>query len=507
MSWWVFFFTVRFDSGGAPLFFLAGTHDRTARHLFPVLILTITITTTTTTTNPPTVNNWCGGSEAPQVAGPPTACPTGSTTRGAQKKARADCLLIPGNYCIYSGDVCTITTCPNGSFCPGKVSIEKTADTGLRACPACTAASFFAFSPQGATEKDDCSCVSCSDGVKNGDETDIDCGGSFCSENCANFQTCSIADDCKSNICWSNTCACTTCIATVSSALPPAPLDVALDGAGDVFVLFANAIHKMNADGSSQAVATGLVGATQLAALNARDFVFSEAGANRISKLVWNNGAYSVVALATTPPVINPGGVAVDASGVVFIGDRGNQRVLRVNVATGAFVAEHPTPGFTADRLSVSADGSRIFMSDTAPQRIVLWDASFNRPPLSLDPEGKMIEYAGTWYQQGTYVDGNLVNGDQGARINTPRGLVYESATGNLFYADGTNRIAKIAPSKVITTVAGNSAGVGLAGDTVQQATSALLNNPNGVALSSDGRTLYIADTGNNRVRKVGLGP
>src|SRR5205823_3728276 len=46
----------------------------------------------------------------------------------------------------------------------------------------------------------------CSDGVKNGTETDVDCGGTSCPK-CANGKVCSLATDCSSGNCSAGVCA------------------------------------------------------------------------------------------------------------------------------------------------------------------------------------------------------------------------------------------------------------------------------------------------------------
>lgn len=89
-----------------------------------------------------------------------------------------------------------------------------------------------------------------------------------------------------------------------------------------------------------------------------------------------------------------------------------------------------------------------------------------------------------------------------GALLNRPGGLAVD-ARGDVFIADsGNNRIRKVDTRGIITTVAGGGGKYyGDAGDG-GPATAALLSFPYGVAVARDG-TIYIADTGNNRLREV----
>ena len=88
------------------------------------------------------------------------------------------------------------------------------------------------------------------------------------------------------------------------------------------------------------------------------------------------------------------------------------------------------------------------------------------------------------------------------ATLNTPSGITVDAA-GNLYIADsGNNRVRKVdAVSGLITTMAGPGSGSLADGG---PAVSATLSNPSDVALDSAGN-LYIADTYNNRIRKVDL--
>mgnify|MGYP001806672612 CR=1 FL=1 len=88
------------------------------------------------------------------------------------------------------------------------------------------------------------------------------------------------------------------------------------------------------------------------------------------------------------------------------------------------------------------------------------------------------------------------------ATLTSPRGLALSSA-GELFIAvTGSHCVRRVnAAGTNITTVAGVCDGSGGDGGD-GTATTVLLSGPTGVALSSDGGTLYIADTGNNKVRR-----
>jgi len=86
------------------------------------------------------------------------------------------------------------------------------------------------------------------------------------------------------------------------------------------------------------------------------------------------------------------------------------------------------------------------------------------------------------------------------AQVNRPHGLVV-AADGTAFIADEENdRIRKITPDGVITTVAGTGTG-GFSGDG-GQAVQAQINRPLGLALTADG-TLYLGDADNHRIRRI----
>jgi sugar lactone lactonase YvrE len=196
-----------------------------------------------------------------------------------------------------------------------------------------------------------------------------------------------------------------------------------------------------------------------------------------------------------------PKGVAVDSSGNLFIADTDNNRIRRVDAATGdiSTVAGNGTYGYSGDGgLATDADldypygvavdsSGNLFIADSDNDRIRRVDAV----------TGIITTVAG---------DGNWgFSGDGGpatsASLNWPLGVALDTH-GNLFIADtGNNRIRRVdAITGIITTVAGDSI-EGFSGDG-GPATSASLNAPYGVALDAFGN-LFIADSSNCRVRRV----
>ena len=121
--------------------------------------------------------------------------------------------------------------------------------------------------------------------------------------------------------------------------------------------------------------------------------------------------------------------------------------------------------------VAVDASGN-LFIADTNNDRI-----------REVSPDGNIVTIAG---DAGFSGDGGPASI---AQLNQPEGVAVD-ASGNLYIADtGNNRIRKISPNGIITTVAGNG-------------TDAILNAPTGVAVDASGN-LYIADTGNDRIRAV----
>ena len=191
----------------------------------------------------------------------------------------------------------------------------------------------------------------------------------------------------------------------------------------------------------------------------------------------------------------SPCSMAIDGPGNLYVADVGNGTVRRITpegeVRTLAGVALEFGGRHETDRearfkrpwgLAVDATGN-VYVGDTVDHTI--------RKVL---PEGMLIDYAGNPEQPGTS-DGPR----NSARFDQPEGIAVDSA-GNIWVADRlSHTIRKVNPAGEVTTVAGRAGVPGMADGVGSAAT---FNCPTGLAVDKSGN-LYVADSGNNTIRKV----
>jgi sugar lactone lactonase YvrE len=190
--------------------------------------------------------------------------------------------------------------------------------------------------------------------------------------------------------------------------------------------------------------------------------------------------------------------MAVDATGNLFLTQRQPARIVRVTPAgVVSTVAGNGGYGFAGD------GGPAIFaqiggggdLAVTGSGELLIADVA-NHRVRKVSPDGRIRTVAGNGKAG--------FSGDGGpaalAQLYSPAAVATD-AMGNLFIADtGNHRIRKVSPEGSISTVAG-SGRAGFGGDG-RPATSAALKLPRDVVVDEDG-ALFIADTGNHRVRKV----
>ena len=258
------------------------------------------------------------------------------------------------------------------------------------------------------------------------------------------------------------------------------PSGVAVDGAGNLYI--ADSHHN-----------------------RVREVFASGANAGLIATVAGDGSAgYDATAtIATSTSLNQPGGVAIDGAGNLYIADTNNNVIRKVNLTTGAIstVAGDGAPGYTGD------GGAATAATLNSPEGIAvdsagdLFIADTNNEAVRevVAATGQIQTFAG----DGSGTPGNTGDGHaaMSARLNAPYGVALDPA-GNLYIADsGNNSIRVVNTSGIISTYAGDGAG-GYKGDG-GPATQAELYSPLGVASDPAGN-LYIADARNYVVRKVG---
>jgi sugar lactone lactonase YvrE len=248
---------------------------------------------------------------------------------------------------------------------------------------------------------------------------------------------------------------------------------VAVDAAGNVFIVAANRVFRV----SSAGIITNFAGTGQ-------GYGFSGDGGP-----------------ATSAQLSQPMGVAVDAAGNVFIADWGNGTIRKVSPAgIISTVTGNGTSGFSGDGgPATSAQLSRpAGVAVDAAGNLFIVD-SLNQRVRKVSSAGIITTVAGTATPGFSGDGGPAASAQFNFRIGEPNGVAVDAA-GSLFISDGYNqRIRKVSSAGIIATVAGNGTS-SFSGDG-GSATSAQLTAV-GVAVDAAGN-LFIVDAGNQRVRKV----
>jgi uncharacterized protein (TIGR03437 family) len=308
-----------------------------------------------------------------------------------------------------------------------------------------------------------------------------------------------------------------------SKAQLNAPQGVAADAAGNVYLAdtLNNVVRKISPNGTisnyagnggagssgdGSAATSAQLNGPQGLAVDASGNLFIADTLNAKVRKVSTSGVISTVAgsgtagyggdgaAAASAQLNLPIGVAVDSSGNLYIADFGNSRVRKVSANNISTVAGNGSFGYSGDggpAAKAQLNGPQGVAVDAAGNLYIA--DSQNNLIREVTPGGLIATVAGNG------VAGYSGDGGQAtsAQVGNPVGLTVDSA-GNIYTVDASARVRQVYPNGLIATVAGNGLR-GYSGDG-GLATQALLNAPSAIALGNNGN-LYVADTGNSAIR------
>jgi len=335
-----------------------------------------------------------------------------------------------------------------------------------------------------------------------------------------------------------------------TSAWLNTPYGLAADRAGNLYIAdLGNArIRRIGTDGVIKTIAgggkrPGSAGdgqlATDIALKQPRNIAidpfgniyFSDFGDNRVYQITPSGtllraagngqaGATGDNGSALDASLNSPAGLSTDSQGAIYVADAGNGRVRRIY--RGVITTYGNIPATTPTGVALDTDGTLyvadsagfVFRVTTAMQMTTLTQPARD---LALDAAGNLYVAHGSLVYKRPRL-GNVAvfagnglgfhySGDGGpalnARFYAPRAIARDSA-GNLYVADsGNSLIRKIGMDLSVRTIAGLGTG-GFSGDG-KAAVNAQLNSPAGITVDAAGN-VYIADAGNQRIRKIDLG-
>ncbi len=317
---------------------------------------------------------------------------------------------------------------------------------------------------------------------------------------------------------------------TGNAALFNSPASIAVDAAGNIYVADANnhKIRKVTAAGVVTTLAgTGspgaaVVGATagasatfnfpQGVATDGTNVYVADTFNHVIRQIVIATGVTTTIAgtpgtsgaaigAVNTGRLNNPLGLAVSGTDL-YVADTSNHAIRKVTIATGDIANFAGTPGAAS---AGSTDATGVLASFKNPGAIaaegttnlyVSDTGNHTIRKIVIAGGGVVTTHAGT----ASTVGGSVDSTGSSASFKSPNQLVVNGT--NLFVADtGNNTIRQIGlVSQSVTTIAGSA---GLSGGIDALGTGSRFNSPTGLG-SSTGGTLYIADTTNHRIRSAG---
>ncbi|MDN5283868.1 MAG: hypothetical protein JWR38_142 [Mucilaginibacter sp.] len=297
---------------------------------------------------------------------------------------------------------------------------------------------------------------------------------------------------------------------TGTAAFFSGPQGIAIDASGNLYVAdsFNSAIRKVTPAGVVTTISgDGTIGyvdgpaasakfySPQSLAVDASGNIFVADMGNNMIRKISAAGVVSTFAgsgdagyangTGTSATFNSPRGLAIDAQGNIYVADRGNNLIRKVTAAGVVTTVAGTTTAGYLDNVTATT-------------------ATFNTPDaIALDAQGNiyvadLLNYAIRKITAAGVVT-TVVGGPKLTGLIGRPGAITFDAKGNLFISDQSGRIMEITTNKVILSIAGSATGIGFADG---NGTSALFNSPQGIVADASGN-IWVADNGNNRIRKV----
>jgi sugar lactone lactonase YvrE len=357
----------------------------------------------------------------------------------------------------------------------------------------------------------------------------VDAAGSIYIADSRNCRVRKVTNGVVATVAGNGTCGNSGDNGPATSAALSYPVSVALDATGNLYIVDGNLIREVSngvittvagnsqpccADSGDGGPATGatLYGPVGVAVDAAGNLYIADSAGARIRKVT--NGVITTVAgggsshaenVPATSAAVLPASIAVDATGNLYIADGENQTGRIRRISGGIITTAAGGGGFDGESLpatsaslnvpsgvAVDANGN-VYVAESGNNRIRVLTCCSAIPTYTIQ------EFAGSGVLGWMIGDGGPA---AGASLMAPSGVAVD-AHGDVYIADHLDNVIRKVSNGIITTPVGNWY-TGLAGDG-GPATRAQLTFPMAVALDASGN-LYIADTGNNRIRRVSNG-
>ena len=322
--------------------------------------------------------------------------------------------------------------------------------------------------------------------------------------------------------------------ATAASAQLSAPTNIDLDSGGNLYIADSgnNVIRKVFGNGIISTFAGIKVPAGNVATSaalspygvfvdSANNIYIADTNNHRIRKVTASTGIISTVAgngvagyggdngnaISLTTALYFPNGVCVDSGGNIYIADYGNNRIRKVTASTGniSTVAGTGVASYGGDYGNAISTSTATITGLNNPRGIAI--DGINNVYIA-DTNNNVIKAYGGGISVIAGIGSNTYTGDGNPAIivnhNLPSGIAVD-INNNVYVADtNNNKIKKINTSGIITTIAGNGRPMYGGDNQIPTAATVAVNKPSSVAVDNTGN-IYISDTYNNVIRKIDI--